>query len=537
MMLKYKKKVIICLLPILITILLLGCISQEATEVEERVEEKTLVIGTTMPIKSSNIFSDYYFSVLALLLTHRGLISLDSNGNFTPALAYKWETEDGRIWKFYIVRNATWHDGTPVTAEDIKFTIEYYRDKIPVYKVHWGKIKNVYCEDKYTLVIELEKPNANFLVNLLPMRAIPKHVFEKVEDPMKYDGEDRNIGCGPFIFEKFDPSAGIIVYKVNPHYYGKKPNIDKIIIKIYKNVDTMVMALRKGEIDTIYFYARGLDHVYVPQLLQAGNIKFIFAPNLGVGGVLFLNNGIFPYNITEFRYAMSYAINYEEIIKIITAGYGKVPNAGFVPEGWKYFIETRKMEYNPEKAKELLDKLGFVDIDNDGVREVDGNDLTINIIVRVDIPANLRLAELIKKDLEEIGLKVNIKPVDLATFKTIIDEKRSHEVAISRTTAWGMMMWAGYGSGYIDARHIGWANVTDPEFYEIVDKLLISVDESERKLYAHKIQQYYAEKLPVIPLYWDVHIQPYRENIEGLIFHPLSGILNDETYHNIKIGN
>ena len=59
MMLKYKKKVIICLLPILITILLLGCISQEATEVEERVEEKTLVIGTTMPIKSSNIFSDY----------------------------------------------------------------------------------------------------------------------------------------------------------------------------------------------------------------------------------------------------------------------------------------------------------------------------------------------------------------------------------------------------------------------------------------------------------------------------------------------
>ena len=105
------------------------------------------------------------------------------------------------------------------------------------------------------------------------------------------------------------------------------------------------------------------------------------------------NNHVYPYNITEFRHAIGYAINYEEIVEMITAGYGKVPNAGFVPEGWKYFKETKKMEYDQSKAGEILDRLKFVDTDGDGIRETpDGKDLEIEIIVRSDIAQNLRLA-------------------------------------------------------------------------------------------------------------------------------------------------
>ncbi|RLI77225.1 hypothetical protein DRP07_12375 [Archaeoglobales archaeon] len=533
-----KGKLVIILVISLISACFIGCVEQKTQETPKtEVKEKTLKIGTTMTIKTDNIFSDYYFSILAKDLTHRGLIAMDSNGGFIPDLAYKWETKDGKTWTFYLVKNATWHDGKPVTAEDIKFTIEYLTEKVPIYKRHWSMIEKVSCPDEHTVVIELEEPTATLLVDLLVMRTLPKHIWEKVEDPLKYDGDDKNIGCGQFMFERFDPAAGTIVYRANPDYFGKKANLDKIVVKIYKNTDTMVMALRKGEVDTIYFYARGLDFIYVPQLLQEGNIKFIFAPNLGVGCVLWFNNHVYPYNITEFRHAIGYAINYEKIVEMITAGYGKVPNAGFVPEGWKYFKETKKMEYDQSKAGEILDGLKFIDVDGDGIRETpDGKDLEIEIIVRSDIAQNLRLAELIKGDLENVGLKVKLKPVDLNTFRAIVREK-SHEVLISRTTAWGMMMWGGYGSGYIDARNIGWANVTDPEFYKIVDKLLISTDENEVKKFAYKIQDYYAEKLPVIPLYWDVHIQPYNEKIQGFVFNPIYGILNDESLHNVKIAS
>ena len=155
-------------------------------------------------------------------------------------------------------------------------------------------IEKVSCPDEHTVVIELKKPTATLLADLLVMRALPKHIWEKVEDPLKYDGNDKNIGCGQFVFERFDPVAGTIVYRANPDYFGKKANLDKIVVKIYKNTDTMVMALRKGEIDTVYFYARGLDFIYVPQLLQEGNIKFIFAPNLGVGCVLCLTTMYTP---------------------------------------------------------------------------------------------------------------------------------------------------------------------------------------------------------------------------------------------------
>ncbi len=239
--------------------------------------------------------------------------------------------------------------------------------------------RKISCLDKYTVVIELKESTATLLVDLLPMRALPKHIWEKVKDLLKYDGDDKNIGCGQFIFERFDPAAGVIVYRANPEYFREKANLNKVIIKIYKNTDTMIMALRKEKIDTIYFHARGLDFIYVPQLIKEGNIKFIFASNLGVGCVLWFNNQKYPYHITKFRYAIGYAINYEKIVEMITAGYGKVPNAGFVPEGWKYFKETRQMEYNQTKAEEILDELRFTDIDGGGIRETpDGKDLAVS---------------------------------------------------------------------------------------------------------------------------------------------------------------
>lgn len=498
----------------------------------------SLRVGTTMTIRTDSIFTDYYFSVLCSSLVFEKIVVVDEKGGIKPWLATEWEVKDnGMVWIFKIADNATWHDGKKLTAHDVAFSINYFMSKVPIYKRHLALIEEAKVINDYTISIKLKKPWARFLYNLAVVRIIPKHIWENVEDPFKYEGEDRNIGAGPFVYVGFDRATGVLRFKAYSNYWKGRPKIDEVVVKIYKTMDAAILALKRGDVDTIWHYARGIDPIYVPVLLENPNIHFIINPNFGVGNILWFNNKIYPYNIAEFRVAISYALSYSDYVRMIMAGYADTPNAGLVPPGWKYFKETRKLETNTSKAIEILEKLGFEDIDGDGWRELpNGTKFTMKIIVRSDIPGNVRLAELVKRDLENIGLQVKLIPVDLQTFIEIVDRKRSHECFISRTTTWGMLMWAGYGTGYIDARNIGWANVDDPELQKIVDELLVTTNEEKISELAYKLQDLYAEKLYVIPLYWDKIIQPYNAaKISGLKYSPMMGIFYKKTWVSINI--
>ncbi len=513
-----------------------GCIGIEKVQDGENVQ-KILKIGTTMPIKADNIFVDYYFGILESVFNDR-LFTIDERGKIVPELVESWKVEeDGKVWILSIVKNATWHDGEKLTAEDVAFSINYLKAKVPGFKAHLALVDRAEPIDKYTVKIILEKPWASFLANLVVVRVIPKHVWEKVENPLEYYGEDRNVGSGPFIYKGFDKTAGIITFEANKNYRLGKPNVDKLIFKLYKNTEAELMALKRGDVYTTYFYARGLDPIYVPALLADQNVRFLVETNFGVDNALWFNNKLYPYSVKEFRIAISYALNYSEYSKTITAGYAETPKAGFVPPGWSYYKETRELVRDLAKAAEILDSIGFKDFDKDGWRDLpNGSAFTMKITLRSDLPESTRLAEMIKRDLEEVGIRVKLVPVDGMSFRKIAEQERSHEVVISRTTMWGMMMWAGYGSGYVDSRNIGWANVEDQELHRIVDEMLKTTDEARVKELAHKIQDLYAENLYVIPLYWGKIIQPYRaDKIEGLVYNPMMGILNKKTWFSVKV--
>lgn len=529
---KVAKKLIL-IVAIVIVALSAGCVT--VFEKEEKGTEKILRIGTTMPIKTDNIFVDYYFGILESVFNDR-LFRIGEGGEIVPELVESWRIEeDGKVWILNIVRNATWHDGKKLTAEDVAFSINYLKAKVPGFRAHLALVEKAEVMDDYTVKITLEKPWAAFLANLIVVRVIPKHVWEKVENPLEYYGDDRNIGSGPFIYKGFD-KAGVIVFEKNPNYRLGKPNVDKIIFKLYKNTEAELIALKREDIDTTYFYARGLDPIYVPTLLADKNIRFLLEPNLGVDNALWFNNKVYPYSVKEFRIAISYALDYSEYVRSIATGYAETPRAGFVPPGWNYYKETRELIRNLTMAAEILDSIGFKDYDGDGWRDMsNGSAFTMNIIMRSDLPEATRLAELVKRDIEELGIRVKLVPVDMMSFRKIVDQERSHEVVISRTTMWGMMMWAGYGSGYVDSRNLGWANVDDAELHRIVDEMLKTTDEAKMKELAHELQDLYAEKIYMIPLYWGKIIQPYRDRIDKLVYNPMMGILNKETWFNIKI--
>ncbi|XER05526.1 hypothetical protein SRRS_10190 [Sporomusa rhizae] len=515
-----------------VTSLFTGCGSNKQPVSGNSSNIPSLTIGTTMKVEGINI-EDYYFGILRGIFTHKGLVKLDENSNFTGDMAKSWSTADGQIWTFLLQDGLTWHDGTKVTAADVKFALEYNMKHSVEYRSHFSLIKSISTPDEKTVVITLSKPNPRFLVNLLVLRTLPQHIFSAVDNPATYNDPKAAIGCGPYVFEKLDTKAGIITFRANTTYFRGPPPIPEIKVRLFKNPDALYMALQNGEIALPYTYSAGTDPIYAANLAKNPQIKLTNIPNLGVSKALIFNVTKPVVNDPQVRTALSYAIDYNELVRLFAPTSGIAPTAGLVPRGTPGFVETRPLEFNPEHAKRLLEQAGY-HLTDSNIREKNGQPLTFELLIRSDIPENIRLAELLQKYFNNIGAKLTPKTVDITLFQTIIDKDRSHTSMLSRTTPWGMMMWAGMGTGYMDARNIGWAMVSDAKFIDLIDNMNSTLEPEAYKIHSAALQQYYAENLPAIPLYWDSFIQPHNAALTGWKISPMYGVLNEETWYNLK---
>jgi peptide/nickel transport system substrate-binding protein len=252
--------------------------------------------------------------------------------------------------------------------------------------------------------------------------------------------------------------------------------------------------------------------------------------SLGIKSAVYFNTQKEPFDSKDLRQAISFAINYDEITTLMTGEYGKTPNSGLINEHSKYYIETRPMEYDIEKAILMLDNLGFNDIDGDGFRELpDGSEFNPELLVQSSNDAFVRLSELIKKDLGAVGIDLRIKVVDSTTYWAITGEK-GHDMMLSGLPFWALKCDKGYYTCAMDSRSMGWANIDDPAYQSIADDLRTAMDENEIEKLVEEIQKYYSDELPVIPLYSMDFFQPYSNKYEGYVTHPIWGVLSNGTF-------
>jgi peptide/nickel transport system substrate-binding protein len=496
----------------------------------------TLRIGTTDQVKSANLLLDPNLSLYAHI-SNPTLMKINHEVRTKCQLLSSIEpTSDLKTWVLKIKPDLFWSDGRPVTSQDIGFTLVYLRDRYPA--AGWLKqaLAGIELPDRLTAVIDLKQPYGRLDFEFVTYPLLPKHIWESIENPLRYTNPGPNVGCGPFVIQRTDLNRRVVTLVKNPFWKGTQPQIDVVEIHLFTNRDVLALALEKGDVDIFYEYASSYPYANLRKLERNDRFEFLEQMNLALYFLGF-NLKREPMSDPAFRKAVAYAVNYEEIIRLVLLGYGQVPRWGFVPPNMPNHKPTEACVHNPEEAARLLDQAGYSDRNQNGIREdKQGNDLRLSLMVDPAKAFNNRLTELMEEYLRAVGIRVAVKTVEGSTWVSLKD-RYEYDLVITRSSPWGMLMHASWATGYFDSRRTGEGvlhTVDDAAFLELCDALLATTDPAVIVRLAQAVQDYYAAHLPAVPLFWNRIITPYNRDFSGWRLDPLYGLYNIDTLLSVR---
>ncbi|RME13291.1 MAG: ABC transporter substrate-binding protein [Aquificota bacterium] len=380
-------------------------------------------------------------AVLSDLFT--GLTKIDlKTMQVVPDLAQSWEErEGGKVYLFHLRRGVLWSDGEPFSADDVVFTYRdiYLNPNIPnsTGDMFRGILKSqedvksfVRKLDDYTLEFRLPQPFAPFL-NALSAPILPKHKLEKYVREGNFmtawnvSTDPREIvGTGPYRLKRY--IKGVMVeYEANPYYYehdslGRKlPYIKRKVGYIIQDPDTALLKYSLGEID--YMGVRPQDVLFMSRVKET--TLFDLGPTPSTTFLVFNQNpssGIPRYKLKwfknrEFRRAISHAIDREGMCYLVYNGLAEPLYGPVTPANRPYYTEGLfpVYEYNLKKARDILQSLGFKDRNGDGwLEDPEGNTLEFVLLTNAGNKEREAMGNMIKEDLEKIGVKVVFRPID-----------------------------------------------------------------------------------------------------------------------------
>lgn len=507
----------------------------------------TIIIGTVAEIETATR-DEYNYDVLSASVTQMALISLNQDGRFEPLLA-DFASEDAKSWTFTIREGMKWHDGQPVTAEDVLYTLQYedafgngtYLKSVTDDSGKTTAATFEACElseDGCTISLTLAAANVRELSNLLALRIMPKHIYEGREEQVTAD--ESRIGCGAYQFAGFDKDAGTLTFTAFEGYPMGKPNAENLVYVLYNNEDTLYLALKNHEIDMIWKYSGGISAEAESIFAGDDSIAIMSYAATNTPAMLTFNNGKGPMADKALREAVAYALDYAAFKATFGSTYAAMPNRSFVPSSTVGFVATEPMVRNLDKAAAILAGAGYTEKNADGYYVKDGAELGFTLTVNSAKAAHVRYAEMVKNNLAEAGINVTIEALDADGYNAKTSNKFSEnnitmEAAIYGYTAFGMAGGAGLGSMYMDAKHAvqGGAQVSDPAFQAALAAMTAAATMDDYYAHAAELQQFYAAELPAIALYWDATVVAYQAALTGIQVDATFGIFNYNTWFSI----
>ncbi|HVZ17808.1 MAG TPA: ABC transporter substrate-binding protein [Terriglobales bacterium] len=432
------------------------------------------------------------------------LVRRDEHFNLTPWLAERWEIPDPLTYIFHLHHGVRFHDGRPLTSRDVKWTL----DTIAGGQIRTTKsavfqyIDHIDIPDDWTVVIHLKEPFAGLLWNL----------SDGAIGIVPYGSDDkfnRNpIGTGPFKFVSLEQDKEMVVVR-NDDYWAEKPKLKRIRFAIVPDTTTRALELRKGSADVAInalnadMYVAMKSDPRVQQLQGPGTIYAYLAMNLRDP---ILKN-------VRVRQALAYAINREPLIHYLWRDTVRPAESVLPPQHWAYNADVRTYNYDPAKARQILDQAGYTA--KNGVR--------FHLTMKTSTEESTRLfAAVLQQQLRDVGIILDIRSFEFATFFADV-QKGAFQLFSLR--------WIGgnqdpdifedvFATASFAPKRRNRGYYSNPKLDALLDEGRKTVDQQKRKQIYAEVQKILAEDLPYINLWYFDNVIVHTPRVKGLTLNP-----------------
>ena len=418
---------------------------------------------------------------MVLYAIHDAMLKPMPGGLTTPSLAESWTaSKDGLTYEFVLRNGVKFHNGEPVTAEDVKFSFERYHGGAA--KVLKDRVKEVRVVDARRARFILKEAWPDFLTFYGTTATgagwvVPKKYVEKVGD----DGfKKAPIGAGPYRFVSMTPGIELTLEAFDG-YWRKAPSVKRLVLKSVPDETTRAAALKGGEVDVAYF----LNGPIAEDVRRSPGLKLTAARTNTVFFLDFVDqwDPKSPWNNQKVRLAASLAIDRKAINEAEALGFSGL-TGNIVPGHMEFALPIEPHPYDPKRAKQLLAEAGFPN-------GFEGGDLTPN-------PPYFGMAEAIANYLGAVGIKTRVRTMERAAFLTAWGGKKLRGVVLGAQGAGGNAATRVEGVATKDGTY---AYGVLPEVEDLFQRQARELDRKKREALLHQIQKILHERVVFAPIW------------------------------------
>jgi len=434
------------------------------------------------------------------------LVRRDEHFNMIPWVAKKWEIPNPKTYIFHLRRGIKFQDGRPLTARDVKWTLDSIRDgslttlKTTTYKL----IESVDAPDDATLIIRLSEPDGTLLYN------VSEGAFGIVPYGSGKPFNRHPIGSGPFTFISQDPDTEVILRR-NDNYWGPRAQVERVRLTIVPDATTRALELRKGSADISPSGSLSAD--MIGTLRRYRSLEIEQQPGTVLAYLAFnLRDPILK--DVRVRQALAYAIDRGAVLHYLFGDAGRLADSVLPPQQWAYTGNVAHYPYDPAKANQILDAAGYAH-GADGVR--------FHLTMKTSTEETTRLlAAVLQQQLRQIGIVLDIRSFEFATFYSDVT-KGAFQLYSLRWVGANEdpdVFYYAFHSSSFPPKHANRSYYVDPEMDRLIDEGRSTVNQEKRKQIYAQVQQILARDLPYINLWYFDNVVVHSSRVRGLQINP-----------------
>ena len=434
------------------------------------------------------------------------LLRKDDHFNLHPSVAEKWEMPDPQTYVFHLHHGIRFHDGRPLTAKDVKWTLDTIRNgSVITLKTSAFKfIDRVETPDDFTLLIHVTEPNATLLWSL------SEGAFGIVPYGSGKDFNRNPVGSGPFRFVRHIPDSEVIIER-NHDYWGEPPHIERVRFAVIPDITTRALELRKGSAD---IQLNSLNSDVIGTLRHERNLEIVDEPGTNLAYLAFnLRDPILK--DVRVRQALAYAIDRQPMLHYFFGDMGRLADSILPPQHWAYNGAVPHYEYDPQKANAILDGAGYA-------RGKDGVRFHLNMKTSIDETTRL-MAAVLQQQLRAAGIALDIRSFEFTTFYADVTKGAFQLYSLRWVGATNQdpdIFEYVFHSASFAPKRANRSYYSNPKVDALIEEGRKTVDQKRRAEIYRQVQEILARDLPSINLWYLDNVMVHSTRVRNLHISP-----------------